>query len=68
MGKYLVPSFCLCPPTFWHVYCAVVGYANKWNDARKVAQLDDATITEIRQMRKGLEYKAMAFLKKGVEV
>lgn len=41
-------------------------YANKWNDARKVNALDQATIDEIRSMRLGINYKAMEFLKKEV--
>ena len=39
-------------------------YANKWNDARKVKNLDKDILSELRQMRKGLEYEAMKFLKK----
>lgn len=41
-------------------------YANKWNEARKVCQLDKNIIEEVRNMRAGLAYEAMQFLKKEV--
>ncbi len=39
-------------------------YAKKWNDARKVSQLEEATISELHQLRKGMDIKSMAFLQK----
>jgi len=44
---FTFPAFGIFTALWWE-------YANKWNDARKVSNLDKETIEEIRRMRAGL--------------
>lgn len=43
-------------------------YAKRWNNARKVANLDAAVLSEIRELREGVNFNTMAIMKKGREV